>query len=109
MTSRKAPVTEITVLYGSSSARGTGKREVHIIKKHMDVFVDDIGIGKVVDIKIDNGCIAVLPEPTAHPPLLQGERLGKSIMVETYKIRPMSVMVPYEVKRLINTYENKRK
>jgi hypothetical protein len=93
----------LEIAYGPlRNARGRPNRErpVFTISKHMDVMVDDMGRGKVMDLKIDEtGCIPVVLE-------LDGQ---KTINVLTYKVRPLASIKEYDQKCLLTQYENKRK
>ena len=94
MPRKMSPPTSIEVTYGGEF----GAKEKHTIKRHMDVFIDHIGIAKVHDIQVSNDQVLVRLEDGTPP-----------VMMDTKKIRPLSTIEEYEMLRLLNQIGNKRK
>ena len=84
----KSPGIEVT--YGARSSEDT-----YTLKKHMDVFLDNKGIGKLVEIVPSEGMLPINLEN------------GEHVMAPLNEIRPLTTIQPYEVDRLLSIISNR--
>ena len=89
---RQMSAAQTTITYGAGDAKAT-----YELKKHQDIFIDDIGIGKLTGIVIKGGKLPVVLED------------GTAMMVKSELIRPKASLNAYDLKRFLNIIENARK
>ena len=94
---------ELTIKYKPEGARESDPHVCeYVVKKHDDVFVDNIGICKIYDIKFVDGKMPVVPEPG-------GQGLPMAIeYVSPNLVRPASAFSEADLRRQLRMLDNAR-